>query len=577
MKQHHIYLALLAAFLALGAASVGPWAPSPFTARTGTNTTAAAWRTALGASGTSGGSLTNTALVGGSATGLTNTDLTASRVVVSSASKVLASSTVTTTELAHLSGVTGGVQTNIDARVSSAVLAGYVTNLAGNATNAALVGGTVTSQTNLDLTASRVMVSDANKVPASSSVTTATLAFLDATSSVQTQLDAKASAANLTTVSNAQIATAANLLSVSNAQIATAANLLTASNAQVTTDGKLAGYVTNLGGLATNLGVSGLTNFDLTASTVPYSDANKKLTSSAVTPTELGYLSGVTGGLQTNIAARIPSASGSATNLSVVGLTVTGQTNTDLTASRIVVTDGDKKLASSSATATEAGYLSGVTSAIQTQLDSKPTVALTNVARLNQSQTFTATNTFNTNTVLGTNRVGDFLGEGGRWRRLYIHPATNWNPTAGSAETNLLFSFTLPPLMSEHSEVKWRTLVWRTNVTAQPAFSLEFRANSTNGPVINGASSSVFLPAANYGITPFRPAGGSMYESMLSNCGSFTRQMCFGTNYAVTAPLFDLGWDTTQSTNTINVMLIQTSAAGTNRVDFEFFEFLERY
>jgi len=202
----------------------------------------------------------------------------------------------------------------------------------------------------------------------------------------------------------------------------------------------------------------------------------------------------------------------------------------------------------------------------------------TNNALLNApNQVFTGTNTFSTNTVLGTNRVGDFLGEGARWRRLYLLPATNWNPKASSAETNLLFSFTLPPLMSAYSEVKWRTFVWRTNNTSQPAFSVEFRANSTNGPVINGTTSSTILPAANYGITPFRPAGGSAYESMLANCGSFTRQICFGTNYAVTAPLFDLGWDTTQSTNTIHVMLIQTSAAGTNRVDFEFWEFLERY
>lgn len=61
----------------------------------------------------------------------------------------------------------------------------------GSATNTALAGGTVTGQTNLDLTASRVMVSSANKVPASSSVTATTLAFLDATSSVQAQLDSK--------------------------------------------------------------------------------------------------------------------------------------------------------------------------------------------------------------------------------------------------------------------------------------------------------------------------------------------------------------------------------------------------
>lgn len=201
----------------------------------------------------------------------------------------------------------------------------------------------------------------------------------------------------------------------------------------------------------------------------------------------------------------------------------------------------------------------------------------TNLALLNQSQTFTQTNTFSTNTVLGTNRVGDFLGEGGRWRRLYLLPSTNWNPTASSAETNLLFSFTLPPLMSAYSEVKWRTLAWRTNATSQPGFSVEFRANSTNGPTINGQTATTFLQTGTYGTTSIRPAMGSIFESLFSNCGSLSRQICHGTNFITASPLFDLGWDTTASTNTIHVMLIQTSAAGTNRVDFEFWEFLERY
>ena len=44
---------------------------------------------------------------------------------------------------------------------------------------------------------------------------------------------------------------------------------------------------------------------------------------------------------------------------------------TGLTASRAVVTDGSKNLTSSSVTSTELGYLSGVTSAIQTQLDAR--------------------------------------------------------------------------------------------------------------------------------------------------------------------------------------------------------------
>lgn len=46
-----------------------------------------------------------------------------------------------------------------------------------------------------------------------------------------------------------------------------------------------------------------------TVSTVPYLDASKKLISSAVTPTQLGYLSGVTSALQTQLDAKAPLAS----------------------------------------------------------------------------------------------------------------------------------------------------------------------------------------------------------------------------------------------------------------------------
>lgn len=52
----------------------------------------------------------------------------------------------------------------------------------------------------------------------------------------------------------------------------------------------------------------------LTADTVPYANSSKQLTSSAVTPTELGYVSGVTSSIQTQLNAK---GSGSVTTLSV--------------------------------------------------------------------------------------------------------------------------------------------------------------------------------------------------------------------------------------------------------------------
>lgn len=60
-----------------------------------------------------------------------------------------------------------------------------------NLTNKAIVGGTVTGQTNLDLTASRVMVSDSSGRPSSSGVNSTTIGYLDVGSSLTSILSAK--------------------------------------------------------------------------------------------------------------------------------------------------------------------------------------------------------------------------------------------------------------------------------------------------------------------------------------------------------------------------------------------------
>lgn len=56
----------------------------------------------------------------------------------------------------------------------------------------------------------------------------------------------------------------------------------------------------------------------LTASTVPYLAANKDLTSSAVTPTELGYLSGVSSAIQTQLDAKLDDSQASVFGLSLL-------------------------------------------------------------------------------------------------------------------------------------------------------------------------------------------------------------------------------------------------------------------
>lgn len=154
---------------------------------------------------------------------------------------------------------------------------------------------------------------------------------------------------------------------------------------------------------------------DLTVSTVPYLNASGYLTSSAVTPTELGYLSGVTSAIQTQINS--VSSGGSAalaaheadttaihgitdttllatlagtqtlTNKSIDAdsNTITNIENADIkaaaaislnklattTVSRALVSDGSGFISPATTTSTQIGYLSTTTSDVQTQIDGK--------------------------------------------------------------------------------------------------------------------------------------------------------------------------------------------------------------
>lgn len=108
---------------------------------------------------------------------------------------------------------------------------------------------------------------------------------------------------------------------------------------------------------------------------------------------------------------------GQATNLTVQGLTVgAGQTNSHLTASRAMVTDANKGVVSSAVTATELGYVAGVSSALQTQLDAKAAASdllqvsntvSTNTVTLNTTQTVAGPKNFS---HAGNVFVGDGSG-----------------------------------------------------------------------------------------------------------------------------------------------------------------------
>lgn len=79
------------------------------------------------------------------------------------------------------------------------------------------------------------------------------------------------------------------------------------------------------------------------------------------TATELNYVDGVTSNIQTQLNGKQPTITGAASSV----------TTSNLTASRALIAGSDGKIAVSAVTSTELGYLDGVTSAIQTQLNGK--------------------------------------------------------------------------------------------------------------------------------------------------------------------------------------------------------------
>ena len=125
----------------------------------------------------------------------------------------------------------------------------------------------------------------------------------------------------------------------------------------------------------TGISESAVTNADLTASRAMVTDANKAIASSATTAAELAYVHNVTSAIQTQLNTKGGATNGNfqapvLTNAVLLNPVFIGATNKDLTASRAMVTDANDAPASSAVTATELGYLSGVTSSVQGQLNS---------------------------------------------------------------------------------------------------------------------------------------------------------------------------------------------------------------
>ena len=107
--------------------------------------------------------------------------------------------------------------------------------------------------------------------------------------------------------------------------------------------------------------ISSVYTDDLTASKALVSTSAGKIAASSVSTTELGYLSGTTASVQTQLNSMQPAITGAASTI----------VSDDLTASKALVSTSAGKVGVSSVSTTELGYLSGTTASVQTQLNGK--------------------------------------------------------------------------------------------------------------------------------------------------------------------------------------------------------------
>jgi predicted nucleic acid-binding Zn-ribbon protein len=96
---------------------------------------------------------------------------------------------------------------------------------------------------------------------------------------------------------------------------------------------------------------------------VVVTDSSGKLSNSSVSTTSLGFIGNLTGDAQFQLDAKAPTITGAASTV----------TSLDLSANALLITNSSGKIAASGVSSAKAAYLSDVTSSIQTQLDAKQT------------------------------------------------------------------------------------------------------------------------------------------------------------------------------------------------------------
>jgi hypothetical protein len=347
---------------------------------------------------------TKQATITGAATTITSSNLTTNRAVVSDGSGKIAISAVNSTELGYLSGVSSSVQTQLNGKQDS-------------------LGFTPENSTNK---ATNLTSPDNTKYPTTKAVSDAIAAIsIPVVNDAILTIQKNGVAIDTFTANSATNKTVNIIVPTKTSDITNDSGFLTSHqdiagkedksnkvtsfssptdtqypSAKLVNDQLAAKQVTITGAATT------ITSSNLTTNRALVSDGSGKVTVSSVTSTELGYLSGVSSAIQTQLNGKISLTALSATTplsynngtgafsiskadgstngylsstdwttfnnkQATINGAATTITSSNLTNDRALISNGSGKVDVSTVTSTELGYISGVTSSIQTQLNSK--------------------------------------------------------------------------------------------------------------------------------------------------------------------------------------------------------------